>query len=435
MFPELKLYMRDISQAYTQSRKKLKRAFYAAAPKGINIEDWVLRILKPLCGIPESGNHWFNTYHGHFTKMCEMLTSTFDPCLLYAGNPTDGSSGVLALQVDDTLFLGGKDSAAVEEAQLKKAGFLAKKREELPAGKGMKFNGGIITLQDDGSIILNQESQCQTLSKISDKPKDLNSSRGEIRKNVSTREQYVAQRARGAYIASVCQPEASFAYSFAAQTYEPGKESEKEMITLLNKTIEWQIKNAKRGLKFVTLKGKKPRVIVFCDASFANNGDCSSQIGFIVCVVDKYGNANIVHFSSTKCKRITRSILASELCGMAHGFDHGCVMKTTFSQMLQQDVPLIIATDSNSLYECLVKLRTTVEKRLMVDIMALRQAYERRLIAEVIWIEGGSNPADAMTKANACDALRRLIDTNKIELKTGKWVERPEALVDEEGTE
>jgi hypothetical protein len=33
---------------------------------------------------------------------------------------------------------------------------------------------------------------------------------------------------------------------------------------------------------------------------------------------------------------------------------------------------IIVCTDSYSLYECLVKLRTTKEKRLMIDIMAIR---------------------------------------------------------------
>ena len=33
---------------------------------------------------------------------------------------------------------------------------------------------------------------------------------------------------------------------------------------------------------------------------------------------------------------------------------------------------IIVYTDSYSLYECLVKLGTTKEKRLMIDILALR---------------------------------------------------------------
>jgi hypothetical protein len=68
----------------------------------------------------------------------------------------------------------------------------------------------------------------------------------------------------------------------------------------------------------------------------------------------------------------------------------------------QLDIPLpltVVCTDSYSLYECLVKLRTIKEKRLMIDIMALRQSYERRELTEVRWINRQDNPADVMTKA------------------------------------
>ncbi len=38
---------------------------------------------------------------------------------------------------------------------------------------------------------------------------------------LTPKEQYIAQRAQGAYIASVCQPEAAFDLSFAAQVINP----------------------------------------------------------------------------------------------------------------------------------------------------------------------------------------------------------------------
>ena len=60
----------------------------------------------------------------------------------------------------------------------------------------------------------------------------------------------------------------------------------------------------------------------------------------------------------------------------------------------------------------------------MVDLMCLRQAYKRKLIHDVIWIDGESNPADAMTKSKACSSLRELIDSNKVDLKITEWVER-----------
>ena len=60
----------------------------------------------------------------------------------------------------------------------------------------------------------------------------------------------------------------------------------------------------------------------------------------------------------------------------------------------------------------------------MVDLMCLRQSYKRREIAEVKWIDGDTNPADAMTKLKPCQALRDLIDINIIQLKVTEWVER-----------
>ncbi|EED22592.1 hypothetical protein TSTA_060840 [Talaromyces stipitatus ATCC 10500] len=112
---------------------------------------------------------------------------------------------------------------------------------------------------------------------------------------------------------------------------------------------------------------------------------------------------------------------------MANGFDAAAAIKSTLTQLLHllEPLPLVLCTDSKSLYECLVKLGTTREKRLMIDLMCLRQSYERQEITEVRWINGNSNPADAMTKSKPCRALQELIDTNKLRIDVDGWVERP----------
>lgn len=166
-------------------------------------------------------------------------------------------------------------------------------------------------------------------------------------------------------------------------------------------------------------------MLVFTDAAFANNKDLSSQMGALLVAADANNNANILHWVSVKCKRVTRSVLASELLGMVHGFDTAHCVKTTLDLVLNMDIPLVVCTDSKSLYDCLVKLGTTQEKRLMIDVMCMREAYERREIAQVKWIAGKSNPADSMTKSKPTNALKNLIDTNKIELRVQEWVERP----------
>ena len=48
---------------------------------------------------------------------------------------------------------------------------------------------------------------------------------------------------------------------------------------------------------------------------------------------------------------------------------------------------------------------------------------QTREIAEIKWINGHSNPADAMTKSKSCPALRELIDTNHIGLEATERME------------
>jgi hypothetical protein len=110
---------------------------------------------------------------------------------------------------------------------------------------------------------------------------------------------------------------------------------------------------------------------------------------------------------------------------MAHGFDTGVSIKNIIELILKiNNLPLMLCTDSKSLYECLVKLGTTQEKHLMINILCLRQAYERRLITKIVWIDGTTNPADAVMKSKPCQGLKDLIDTNKINIKLTGWVER-----------
>ncbi len=166
--------------------------------------------------------------------------------------------------------------------------------------------------------------------------------------------------------------------------------------------------------------------MIFTDAAFANTPDLHSQIGYVICLTDDDVNVNLIHWSSIKCKRVIRSVLAAELYAMINDFDVEVVIKSIIEHILKLKNPLslILLTDSKSFYDGLVKLGTIAEKRLMIDLMCLRQSYERREIAEIRWIDGDSNPADAMTKSKPCNALIKLIDTNIIELKTTGWVER-----------
>ncbi len=78
-----------------------------------------------------------------------------------------------------------------------------------------------------------------------------------------------------------------------------------------------------------------------------------------------------------------QNVLVVELYAMIHDFDVDSMLKAILTKMLDNLISLILVIDFKSLYDCLIRLKTIVEKRLMMNVMILRQSYERREITEV----------------------------------------------------
>jgi len=71
------------------------------------------------------------------------------------------------------------------------------------------------------------------------------------------------------------------------------------------------------------------------------------------------------------------------VAGMDMSFTISSTLKIIMEQLGLPAIPTIVCTNSFSLYECLVKLSTTKEKHLMIDIMAIRQSYEHQELFEI----------------------------------------------------
>jgi hypothetical protein len=106
----------------------------------------------------------------------------------------------------------------------------------------IKFNGEVISLieitskdKNSYSLSLIQLKQFDQIQLINlSVSADLISSRGQIRKSVTPKDQYVTQRVRGAYIATMSQSEVSFDLSLAAQVTNSKEEDAKR----LNKRLQ-----------------------------------------------------------------------------------------------------------------------------------------------------------------------------------------------------
>lgn len=72
------------------------------------------------------------------------------------------------------------------------------------------------------------------------------------------------------------------------------------------------------------------KLFIFVDGLFVNNKDLSSQFGYVIILANKdlldstfEISGNIIHYLSTKSKRVIKSILVFEIYGMVVGIDIG----------------------------------------------------------------------------------------------------------------
>jgi hypothetical protein len=173
--------------------------------------------------------------------------------------------------------------------------------------------------------------------------------------------------------------------------------------------------------------------MIFSDSFFANNRDLFSQIDYVICLIDSIKTTNILHWFSIKCKRITRNVLTIEFFAMIRDFDVDSMLKIILIKMLSLkiSISLILVIDSKSLYDCLVRLDIIVKKRLMMNVMILKQSYERREITEIKWIHESNNSVDSMTKNKSSSTLKTIININRINLDTIEWMKRAKKTINQ----
>jgi hypothetical protein len=136
---------------------------------------------------------------------------------------------VIDIQTDDTLILANDEFVTLKQNELVRARLTFKQREKLISTISIKFNDDLIFLSDN-FLLLTQSKQFDQIKLINMSFSiNLTSFREEIKKMITLKDQYVTQRARDVYIATISQFEASFDLSFAAQIINLKEENAKRL--------------------------------------------------------------------------------------------------------------------------------------------------------------------------------------------------------------
>lgn len=134
----------------------------------------------------------------HHTKELGMKPSTYDPCLLIANKDI---FGLVGMQTDDTSILGDIKFSEKKEEKLK---FNAKPKKQLSTTNPLVFNGSILSLNEDFSIALIPNGQERKIVLLNLNNENTSAIKFSVASHSLIQKTYVQQRARGAYLASIC---------------------------------------------------------------------------------------------------------------------------------------------------------------------------------------------------------------------------------------
>lgn len=75
-----------------------------------------------------------------------------------------------------------------------------------------------------------------------------------------------------------------------------------------------------------------------------------------------------------------------ESYSFADGFEYSYLLRYHLERMVGKSIPFRMFTDSQSLFEIIVKSSTTTEKSLTIDAKDAREAYDAREISDIGWV-------------------------------------------------
>lgn len=108
------------------------------------------------------------------------------------------------------------------------------------------------------------------------------------------------------------------------------------------------------------------------------------------------------------------------------------MIKHDLERILDRNNPLHMVTDSKSLFDTITKCTSPSEKRLLIDISTIREAYEDYMISDVGFTRYQNNPAHGFTKIGLCKPLNYIVSTNRSNLDVECWVIRKKKKKEED---
>lgn len=114
---------------------------------------------------------------------------------------------------------------------------------------------------------------------------------------------------------------------------------------------------------------------MYTDAAFWSNLDHTSpQLGYLALLGEATGKGNVLNYSSSKSKRVARSLLGFEVFAFADRINCAFCIKKDLEEFLNRSALLEVLTVSKCLFAVITRSSPCREKRLLIDIAVVQEA-------------------------------------------------------------
>ena len=127
------------------------------------------------------------------------------------------------------------------------------------------------------------------------------------------------------------------------------------------------------------------KILLFTDAAFGNSSDRGSQGSHVIFLVDQHNKFNLISWQCKHIEHIVHSTLAAETIAMMHGVEPAVYISVLLKELHPQlnNIPIEIYTDSKPLYDALKSQKYVSDKRLRIDIGALKEMLHNKEIDKI----------------------------------------------------
>ena len=372
----------DIKAAFLQG-KCIEREVFLRPPKEVGINGILWLLKKAVYGLSDASRIWYLRVVEELNKL-GVLISKYDKAFFF-WKQNGQLQGTIIVHVDDFLWAGTPKFLNTVVGPFKNCFRISKQSDSIFKYIGLEIE------QNQFGISISQNTYINSVD-----PVPIPSAENQSR-HLSNEERRAFRGIVGQLIwsSSMTRPDISFDCCELSTM-----QSNPKLIDLkrANKVL-LDMKREKIKINFHPIDLNSAKLIVFSDASYANLPDGASQGGHMIFLSDNDGNCAPISWCSKRIRRIARSTISAETQSAVEALDTAYMLERIISELFnfKKRMDIVLFIDSKSLFDAINTTNLLIDKRLRVDVSALREMNENNEV-EFRWIEGKKQIADVLTK-------------------------------------